>query len=830
MCIYGQAFEILRWAGAPQSVKRPKAGPMPVTRSGAILMSLVLAPRAAAQVPQAGWTGAAGIGAGAVFSGRSGQLAVPLPRQEAAVVVNGVLDEAAWGAAAHLTGFSQYNPQDGLPADDSTDVLVWYGADAIYFGIRAFAPPGAVRATVADRDKIGSDDYVQILLDTFNDRRRALVFAVNPLGAQADGTRGEGLERRRGGINSREASTIPDVDLNQDFVFDSKGRITENGYEVEVRIPFKSIRFQSAAVQDWGINVIRQVQYSGHQQTWTAARKANASFLGQSGTLTGLTGFSRALILDINPVLTARMDGVPRTGGVGWDYQEPDPELGGNVRWGVTANFTLNGTVNPDFSQVEADVQQLQTDPRRALFFPEKRPFFLEGAEQFETRNRLIYTRRIVSPISAVKLNGKVSGTSLGLLSAVDGKGNSVTGTDNPIFNILRVQRDLGSQSTMGLVYTDRIDGNNYNRVAAADMRLVFAELYSASFQFAESFSRSAGITTNAPLWEARFGRSGRALRLDYSIQAFHQDFQAASGFVSRTDHVNIGLRHDFTFFGGAGAALESWTTGFSLAGNWFYDQFFEGTIPNDPKLHFNNSFVFRGGWALKASVFWESFKYDPRLYEGYYVERTLSAGVVDTVPYVGTDRITNYDYSLSLTTPQFSTFSGALRVLGGRDENFFEWAPAFVNFITFVADWRPTDKVRVNFRYPLQMYVRVTDWSTVARRQVPRLKVEYQLSRAIFLRLVGQYDAQFVDGLRDDSRTNDPILLRQSDGTFVRTQAQTSNDFRVDWLFSYRPNPGTVLFAGYGASLSETEAFDFRSLRRTNDGFFVKLSYLFRM
>src|SRR4029077_3117573 len=142
-----------------------------------------------------------------------------------------------------------------------------------------------------------------------------------------------------------------------------------------------------------------------------------------------------------------------------------DPQLGLNLRWGITQNLSLTGTANPDFSQVEADVGQVTVNQRFALFFPEKRPFFLEGLEQFDTPNALIYTRRIVSPIAGAKLTGKLGGTAIAYIGAVDDASASASGADHPVVNLLRLRRDLGASSTMGLAYTDRIEGDDYNRV-----------------------------------------------------------------------------------------------------------------------------------------------------------------------------------------------------------------------------------------------------------------------------------------------------------------------------------------------------------------------------
>src|SRR6185295_11173277 len=192
----------------------------------------------------------------------------------------------------------------------------------LYVGIRAFEAHGAVHATLADRDKIASDDNVQLLLGTFHDQRQAFVFGVNPFGVQLDGTIVETGQANTGGwtptLSGRAAP-----DLSQDFVFTSKGRLTEYGYEIELRIPFKSLKFQSAGEQSWDINVVRQVQHSGYEDSWAPAKRSNASFLGQSGTIEALTGFDRGLVLDVNPIVTRKATGGPTP--AGWGYTHPRP-------------------------------------------------------------------------------------------------------------------------------------------------------------------------------------------------------------------------------------------------------------------------------------------------------------------------------------------------------------------------------------------------------------------------------------------------------------------------------------------------------------------------
>jgi hypothetical protein len=747
---------------------------------------------------------------------------VDIPRIAGAdVVIDGVLDEEAWQSAALFSSFSDYQPVDGRPATDSTHVLVWYSPTAIHFGIRAFEIHGEVRATLADRDKIGNDDYVQIVLDTYNDRRQAVLLGVNPFGQQADGM----LRDRDGGSTGSSYS----IDLSPDFVYDSHGRVTPSGFEVEIRVPFKSLRYQSHVTQDWGFNVIRQTQHSGYSSTWMPVKQANASFLAQSGTLSDLTDLRRGVVIDVNPEVTSSANRAAGESKFDTDFRDP---LGLNVRWGVSNNITLNGTVNPDFSQVEADVAQLQFDPRRAVSVPEKRPFFLDGVELFQSPTNLIYTRRIANPLSAVKLTGKARNTNIAVLAAIDNKAAYLSDLDGRYFNAIRLRRDLSGQNTVGLVYTDKIDDDHWNRVAAVDGRMVFSRRYSVVYQAGMSFTGDPGVVVSAPMWRLSASASGRKYGASFQSTGYHGDFNAESGFVNRVGVAHSSFSPRRTWFGKPGATVESFTGGLTFDGTWDYDRFTRGTGPNDRKLHFNTDYQFRGGWSGGTSVFYESFKYPEDLYTDYFIELQDDAGLpIDTVGYTGVDRLTNIGLWTNLSTPQIKSFSGDVYVVIGRDDNFFEWARADIVFIDLSFNWNPTDKLRFNFLYNQQQYIRVDDRSIVGIRRVPRLKGEYQITPSVFVRLVGQYDSNYRDALRDNSRTDDPILiLDRETGEYERTTKQRTNRFRFDWLFSYRPTPGTVLFVGYGSSLTEPHTYRFSDFRRESDGFFLKLSYLFRM
>jgi len=756
-----------------------------------------------------------------IYHGRTAAHAVQPPRLEASVSIDGSLDEPAWQAAALLTGFSQYQPVDGRPAEDSTEVLVWYTHDAIYFGIRAHERHADVRATLADRDKIDTDDYVQILLDTFNDRRRAYVFGVNPLGVQADGIRTEGGFGGAGGRSREMDGRFENVDMNPDFTFASRGRVTATGYEVELRIPFKSLSFGGADPLTWSINVIRKIQHSAYQDTWTPAVRASASFLSQSGTLEGLSGLRRGLVLSANPFTTGRLDGAPDSLG-NWAY-DATPEVGLNLSWGITSNLTLDGTANPDFSQVEADVAQVTVNERFALFFPEKRPFFLEGIELFNTPNSLIYTRRIVDPVAGLKLTGKVAGTSVALLSAVDDKRVSATGDDYPVVNALRVRRDLGDQSTVGLAYTDRVENGAFNRVIGADARIVFGRLYYFEVQGANSWT-GGDSTVAAPLWEATVDRTGRSFGFHYQVQGIAPDFRTDAGYVPRTGFVQPSAANRFSFYGRPGALIEQWTNFVRFEGLWNYDEFFDGGSILESSASVTSFFTIRNGWGARITPGWSTVRFDPPFYAEYSVD-----GGADTTALVLPGRLTDlWNLSVSGSTPQ-GALTASLGGSVGRSAAFFEPAAARSLSANATVTWRPTEQIRLEGRYVYSRLNRPRDGTRLSTAHIPRLKMEYQLSRAVFVRFVGQYTAQERDALRDPA-TDRPILLPSDDGTLEPVAARALNDLRMDFLFSYHPTPGTVFYLGYGSSLTEEDAFTFRDVSRVSDGFFVKLSYLFRL
>jgi uncharacterized protein DUF5916 len=740
---------------------------------------------------------------GAIVEGKGSPTAV-IPRLESEVRIDGQLDEPVWAQATRLTGFWQYQPVDGRPAEEQTEVLVWYAPDAIHFGVIAHdRNPAAIRATVADRDNIDNDDYVDIDLDTFHDRRRAFFFAVNPLGVQADGVRSEGA--------GQVSSLIPgSVDKNPDFTWESKGRITDRGYEIEIRIPFRSLRYPGGGPQTWGLNVTRVVKRTGYTDTWTDVRRANASFLGQEGAIGGLHDMRHGVTVEAQPFVTATADGV-RNGVSGRFIREDvNPDAGLNLRLGFSS-YALDATVNPDFSQVESDEGQVTVNERFALFFPEKRPFFLEGIELFGSPQTLVYTRRIVNPTAGAKLTGKFGQLGVAHLTAVD-----QTDAGDAWFNISRFRRDFGRNSIAGVTFTNRDQSGSHNRVLAGDFRYVWS-LYYAQFQYGRSWTSDGLGTRSAPIWQAEYDRTGRSWGFNYLLNGQGDGFDAQAGFVNRL-RSGVVTGHAFnrlTLYGARGALLENLTVFFGPERIWGYDQF--GFKPGlEGREQLDATFQLRGGWALNGHMERAFVNFQ----DSAFVDYTIGSPAGPA--YRPADDFSGFTGQAKVTTPTWQQLGAEVSYGGGRAPIFQEGTTGTGWQLTGLVNLRPTSTVRVTASGTVFRLNRL-DGSEFARSTIPRLKLEYQPSRALFFRAIGEYRSE---------RRAELLDATTGDSLFVGGTAQPAvefNGFRLDLLASFEPTPGTVAFLGYGSSLETDGEFNWSRLERVTDGFFVKLAYQVR-
>ncbi|MCU0620472.1 MAG: carbohydrate binding family 9 domain-containing protein [Gemmatimonadales bacterium] len=730
---------------------------------------------------------------------------VTVPRIEATITVDGELDEPVWQRAVRLDGFRQYRPVDGRPAEERTEVLVWYGPDAIHFGVLAYdREPGSIRATVADRDRIGNDDNVTIYLDTFNDRRRAFVFGVNPLGIQEDGVLSEGTGGGAGALFGGG------LDRSPDFIFQSQGRLTDQGFVVEIRIPFKSLRYPGSGPQAWGLNVSRIVRRTGYEDTWSDVRRANASFLAQSGRLEGLYDLRSGVTTEVQPYLSGIAEGSRQDDGT-WEAGELRPDAGVNLRLSRN-NLALDATLNPDFSQVLPDVGLVTVNERFALFIPEQREFFLEGIDLFATPNQLVYTRQVVDPFVGAKFTGKVGRTGLAWLGALDQSPDP-----DALFNIARGRYDIGANSLLAATVTSREADGSYNRVVAADSRIVFGRIYFAQAQLGQSWTRDDDGTRDGPLWQAEVDRTGRAWGFNVQVNGIAPGFETQAGFVPRTNIISGRLFNRLTVYGARGAAVEQ--VSFFLAPRriWEYERRIGDGGPIEGVDRVSVDARLRGNWNLGAAAERTFFTFDPADTDG------LTVGAPDGpvfVPARGTGSL--WGGSLSLTTPVWRQLDAAFGA-GWIEVPIFGEAGTGAQWrATANVGLRPTRSVRIVMAGTWTRIVRDAG-DEYATTLLPRLTLEIQPVRQVFFRLFAEYRDDRRDTLQDPA-TGLPLY----DGS-EPAGASAFRGVRTDVLLQYLPSPGTVAYIGYGANLDDQAPSADATWSRSADRFFVKVAYFFR-
>ena len=754
------------------------------------------------------------------YSGVARQLSVPAPVVAAPdISIDGRLDDLAWESAAILTGFSQYQPVEGTAASEETTVRMIVTDDALYFAIRAQDLNGGPRATLTQRDGYGrSDDYVRVILDTFNDQRRAYVFMVNPYGIQGDGLWVEGGGGRFG----------DPIDWSPDFLWESYGRVDDAGYSAEIKIPLKTLRFPKADVQDWGLQIQRTIRRTGYESSWAPITQERANKLEQAGSLTGLRGLDAGLFMEINPTLVGSRTGEPASDGSGLASDGGQGEVGMNLTYGLTSNLTLDGTVNPDFSQVEADAGQIAVNERFALFLPEQRPFFLEGTDVFNMPKRLVYTRSIVNPVGAAKVSGKIGGLQVAYLGAVD-EVNS--GASNPVVNLMRVRGDVGSSSSIGAVYTDRTEpGVDFNRVMGADARFVLGGRYTLEMLAAGSADGATGADTN---WGSMISmsarRSSRTLSMNASFEDSSDDFRAGSGFIRRVGVSQLNGRSSYSFRGKRGALVESWGPSIDADVTWLREDFWAGGAPQETQFGAGLNASFRGNIGGFLNYRRRGFNFNSALYDGFFSGPSENA----VVPVSEGSDLYSGLHSLSLRS-WISSFETVRISLGGG----WNQTPIFSSGLPLDVGERwsgdvgltfyPTGSIQAEIGARHVTILRGLDGSTYSQATIPRLQARYQVSRAMYVRGIGEYSSQKRGDLLDPV-TGEQVYTCSDQGCSARLGSDR-HDFRVEGLLGYEPSPGTVVFFGYTRQFRDTSAFSFDEVQAVRDGLFLKLSYRFRM
>jgi hypothetical protein len=453
--------------------------------------------------------------------------------------IDGVLDNPLWEKEAlKIENFHQLSPKEMGPPSEKTVVYIAYDKKNIYFAFRCFdSDPEKIRASITNRDQCIEDDWIAIFLDTYNEKRRAFAFLINPLGIQMDCIRTE-----EGGSDRMDASW--------DTVFSSNGRIDEDGYTVEIAFPFKSFRFPDKEKKIWGLTLGRNIPRKGEVILWPEFSRKIPGLLSQAGEIMIVGDVEKGKNFELMPIMTSLKT----------KEDKMDMEPGLNFKWGINSDVTMDLTLNPDFSHIEADAPQIDVNLRYALRYQEKRPFFMEGMEIFQfPQIEMVYTRRIIDPIGGAKLTGKTGRFTYGLLTAYDTNpteslwevhNGSSGGDKNALFNIFRLKTDVFKESYVGFCLADKEINGSYNRVAGIDGQLKLKNKFFISFQALGSKTKNdSEITDIAPALFADFSYFSKHWGGGIYWLSFHPDFEASSGFVNRVDYKSIGGYTHFSIY-----------------------------------------------------------------------------------------------------------------------------------------------------------------------------------------------------------------------------------------------------------------------------------------
>ena len=761
---------------------------------------------------------------------------VVIPKLEQAPVIDGRLDDEAWKLAAVLKDFYQIEPGDNTRASKETEVFIAYDTTFLYVAFLAHDDAGKVRATVAKRDDIFSDDYVGIILDTYNDKRRAYQFFFNPLGVQADGI-------------FTEASG---EDFSVDVVMESKGALTDDGYVVEVAIPFKSLRYAAGKDMVWGIHLQRSIKrFNNELDSWMLISRDASGLLNQAGRLTGFDGISVGRTLEIIPSLTlseagkrvrslspsAANDTLPEPGRFVNDPAKFDP--GVTVKYSITPTVTLDFAINPDFAQVEADETVVTANQRFPIFFEEKRPFFLEGIDIFRTPLQAVHTRAIVDPDYAAKLSGKLGRNSFGLLVASDSAPGNFIGDErlnprnfpfldkNAFVGILRLKRDISKESSLGLIATTYNFIERRNHLAGIDGRFrldpktifTFQVLGTTSrrFFFEPDLGRNVYRTGNALAYFWSYDKGGRHLTYNLTGSGRTRDYRADLGFTQRRNTNRKDLTVRYQSEPKPDANLVSWRLFFNTGVNFDW----QGRMQNS-----NVSGQYRVNFQRQTTLNWGYTRSYERLFESEF----------------GANRTATQQGAFAGDSAERSTPRHSVTFYGGTTPS--ESFSANFNF-TYI--WNSYDlDFGAGLKFPRVSPVGLLDPDApldpgTGREFRANIGLIYQSTDALRTELTYTKDSL----LRDDTRRlafDDNIFSLRSTYQFSRfTFARLRLDYntldanvRGQFLLGWTPNPGTSLYAGYNDDLNYRGFNPFTDqpetgFRRNGRTFFIKMSYLIR-
>jgi Domain of unknown function (DUF5916)/Carbohydrate family 9 binding domain-like len=766
-----------------------------------------------------------------------------IPRLSRAPVLDDFLGMQPEGEIAQqmakVTGFVQRNPHDGEKISEETEAYLGYDQKNLYIVFVCFDDAKKVRARMSRREDIYDDDQVEVMLDTFHDRRRAYAFQTTPLGVQWDAIWNEASREEVNG----------NFDTSFDTVWDSKGKVTSRGFVVWMAIPFKSLRFAATKDQEWGIILYRGIYRKTEDAFWPQISYKVGGRLGQAATLNGLEGISPGRSIELIPygvlrgfrALDTRDSSNPF-----FQHATAQGQPGMDAKFVLHDHFVLDVTANPDFSQVESEDPQITVNQRFEVYFPEKRPFFLENEDYFRTPLDLFFTRNIQDPSAGIRLTGREGPYSVGLMSTDDrGPGQAVASyfplsSTRSYFTIARVSRDIFKQSSVGVLYTDWEcpTTGEFNRVGGLDTRLKFNANWSLEGQavvsssnlagnfFSPSYSSNNCETNLFPFDSGSAGKGnyygGPAQKLDlkrdglhFSYEGLYDDispgFVTMPGFVNRVDIRELYQTIDYRFRPKKGWIVD-W--GPSLNQRYVFDH--EG---NRLDTDYQPYLAIQGRGQTLIYLFpYEEFRERLRPQDFAYLGLAVSQ---------------NQDYhehrsGASFQTGYFRKATVGTSYYWGDGVNFVPAANALPQTLlsrldtgTGTLTFRPIKPLKIENTYLFERLRTIGTNSGIFNDHIVRTKWNWQFTPQLSLRVILQYNS----------------LLANTPGmTNLNTFLPTSRQFNADFLLTYLVHPGTAIYVGYNSDLQNLSVAPRVGVFHTAEGyindsrqFFVKVSYQFR-
>ena len=720
--------------------------------------------------------------------------------------IDGRLDDAVWASATHITDFVQIAPVAGAPGTEATEVWMAYDSDNLYFAFYAhYSDTSIMRVNWGDRDETRGDDQMAVLFDPFLDQQRAYQFEVNGYGVQSDSlVNAEGTRGTRSSSSSSSSTTSMGSsywrrtsgsglgnsgsfgvrgDDSWNALFETAGELVDDGWTAEMAIPFKSLRYPARAEGEphrWGFQITRRIRGRSEAQSWSPISRDIQGQLTQFGILEGLEELSQSRNLEVLPEVTGLSAGRLDRGTGVYDEADPEGDFGVGFKYGITPNLTADLTYNPDFSQIEADQPQIETNQRFSLFYPEQRPFFLEGQEIFQvsTPMTLLNTRTIVDPRFGGKLTGKVGDTTFGVIVADDeAPGYWAEATDvgrgaSAQTVVGRARYDIYSESYLGAVMTSREFGQDYNRVGGVDGRFRLGQTHRLSFlALGSSTQNETEGTLSGPAVEVDLTRQGRNLGYSASYGSIDPEFRAESGFIPRVDLQQASGTLSYRWW--PESTLMTWGPSFT------YFRLYDHTGQlQDEQIQGQTAFMFRNNISLTGT-----YSRDLERFREIDFQKT------------------KYGMYGVLSSKNFSLwggFNGGDGILFG--DNPYLGRSTVGNFNVL---FRLSSRLRVEVTSIYSHFLNPLDNIEVFDVKIYRSRATFQFTDRFSLRHIMEHN----------------------------TQAVTLGN---NLLLTYRINAGTVMFLGYDdryqrGTRIDNVLFPMRALQRTNHAIFTKVSYLFR-